>query len=123
MKIFWKNAYAVNAEILRPFKTVTLHEEGREDLSCIVTKIEVTPVSLNLKAWTNPLNRAFDASKSAYLAVDAVILEDGTAIEVDGFDVAGMKSSGMLDCFVSLADVANGRQIKAITIGDVTFER
>lgn len=120
--IKWQNYYAANAETTRPFKKVILHEEDRIDLPCIITKIEVTPVSLNLKAWANPFSKAFDSSESAHLTVDAVILEDGTVINVDGFDVAGMKSSGMLDCFISLVGIADGSRIKAINIGGKTLE-
>lgn len=71
----WENCYAANTINRYPFKTVTL-EDGEHELDCIIREIEISPISIQIKGWKNPL----DDISHTYNLLEAVKLKDGTVI-------------------------------------------
>lgn len=118
----WKNYYASNARVNHPLTKVMLSVENGTDLMAYITKVEVTPVSLRVEAWTNPLGGDVDVENVEHLSIESITLKNGTVMEVDRFDVGGVNGSGFLDVFLSLADIASGNDIASITISGVEIQ-
>lgn len=115
----WENCYASNIVSVRPYKRVTVHsEDGTNKLDCVVREIEISPVSMQVKAWKSPFEDIGTLGNMCYLSVDSIILKDGTKITLDGCSSAGSSNFG-IDCFYSFEDMqaVSIDEIDYITIG------
>ena len=118
-KLEWENRYASNIVSVRPYKKVTVHsEDGTNKLDCVIREIEISPVSMQVKAWKSPLDDIGTLGNMCYLSVDSIILKDGTKLTLDGWSSAGTSNFGM-HCFYSFEDMqaVATDEIDYITIG------
>lgn len=116
----WENCYAPNTVVVRPYQVVTLQsEQGNHTMDCLVTEIELSPVSMRAVAWKNPFEQFKTPSNRVVLSVDAITLRDGTKMELKTkFTTAGTNNF-QTDCFLNYEDLqcVNTGEIVSITIG------
>lgn len=117
-KLEWENCYASNTVSIRPYKKVTAQsEDSSRKIDCVVSEIEISPVSMQVKAWKSPLKDIGRAGDVVYLSVDSITLKDGTEIILDGWSSAGT-SNFKMDCFL---DFDNMRSIDIDEIDYITI--
>lgn len=116
----WENCYAPNTVVVRPYQIVTLKsEQGNHTMDCLVTEIELSPVSMRAVAWKLPFER-FDATGDVLvLAVDSITLRDGTKMEPKNKYTTAGTDNFKTDCFLNYEDLqcVNTKEILSITIG------
>lgn len=114
-KLAWENCYASNVVSVRPYEKVTVHsEDGTKQLDCVIREIEISPVSMQVKAWKSPLKDIGTLGNRCYLSVDSIVLKDGTKITLDGWSSAGISNFGM-DCFYSF------EEMQAVAIDEIDY--
>lgn len=116
----WKNYYVANTVVEHPFQVVELAGE-KGTFSCMIHKIEISPVSIRIEAVRHPL---LERKELDYLYVDSVTLQDGTEISVEGMTSGGIENSFALDGFLSIKELGevNMKDIQSITIGGEEIE-
>ena len=114
----FNNAFTRNVE--HPFQVVELAGE-KGTFSCMIHKIEISPVSIRIEAVRHPL---LERKELDYLYVDSVTLQDGTEISVEGMTSGGIENSFALDGFLSIKELGevNMKDIQSITIGGEEIE-
>lgn len=125
----WKNDFDVEQVVIKPDRKVTLHTEKNE-YSCTVEKIELSPVTLSVYGkmdWDGT-----DDDEGIY--IDAVTLDDGTAIKADRERTIGsLDRDGNTAVSITLIgnrtersgvgyETIDGSRIKSVTIGGEAFE-
>jgi len=117
----WQNAYPANVKTAYPMKTVVQRMDDGTEVSCLIYKVEISPVSVYIKGIMNPFKKG-ERNQYAHLVmeIDAVSLKDGTVIELGGYNSSGSNSSGWVDCFLSLQEygsILDVEQVESVTIG------
>lgn len=114
-KLEWENCYASNTVSVRPYKKVTAQsEDSSRKIDCVVSEIEISPVSMQVKAWKSPLEDIGRSGDVVYLSVDSITLKDGTEIILDGWSSAET-SNFKMDCFFDFDD------LRSVDIGEIDY--
>lgn len=115
----WKNYYAPNTVVVSPYKKVTVQSDrSNNTLDCVISRIEISPISMQIEAWKNPLERFENAEDIVYLSVDSITLKDGTEIVLDG-NTTAETSNFKMECFLDFDNMrsVDVEEIDYITIG------
>lgn len=119
-ELAWKNCYVANTVVEHPFKVVELEGENGT-FSCMIHKIEISPVSIRIEAVRYPIWAQKEVDS---LYIDSVTLKNGTEIPVEGIGSGGIENNFALDSFFSFEELGNVnmKDIQYITIGGEQIE-
>lgn len=119
-ELSWKNFYSANTITRHPYKKVTIKGEQNGEFDCIIHKIEISPISIRLAAWKNPLSKSME---KCYLEIDSITLKDGTVLFCP-VSVAGNHGNWDLESFLSFQDIGqiSINNIDYITVGGEKIE-
>jgi len=119
-KLSWTNCYPANTITRHPYEKVTLKGNDGTEFNCIIRKIEISPVSMRLEAWKNPLAGSTD---TCYLEVDSITMKDGTTMTCS-MSSGGSHNNWNLDSFLSFEDIGqiNINDVDYIMIGNEKIE-
>ena len=110
----WKNSYAANIITRHPYKRVSIQAEDGSKFDCIISKIEISPVSLRIEAWKNPKE---GTSESCHLKVDSITLQDGTRIQPDNIS-SGNSNNCILTSFLCFDPFSD---MKGVNLQDIDY--
>lgn len=112
----WSNCYAANTITRHPYRNITLEATDGTEFSCILHKIEISPVSIRIEAWKHP---GTGNAENSLVRMDSITLQDGTVISCDEWTCAGSRDNWALETFYSFADIehVNMNNIAYITVG------
>ncbi|MDE6625435.1 MAG: hypothetical protein K2K56_03570 [Lachnospiraceae bacterium] len=114
-QLSWRNCYAANTVRKHPYKWVTMKGKNGTKFTCNIHKIEISPISIRIEAWKNPLA---GNTEDCFLEVDSVTLKDGTVIPCQTSS-GGNYNNWSLESFISFQEIGqiDTGNVDYITIG------
>lgn len=110
----WKYNYRSNVNTYYPMKKVISNGEA-----CLVTKIEISPISILAESLKNPNKGSTETSQ---LLIRKITMKDGSVIEFDpGSTSGGCKNNIYLEGYrdvTEMGEVIDPLKVYSVTIGD-----
>lgn len=110
----WKYNYRSNVDTYYPMKEVVSNGDA-----CLVTKIEVSPITIHAEALKNPWKGSTETSR---LVISKITMKDGSVIDFDRLSTSGgCKNNTFLEGYrdvMEMGEAIEPSEVYSITIGD-----
>lgn len=110
----WKYNYRSNVNSYYPMKKVVSNGD-----ICLVTKLEISPITIRAEAVKNPAKRSTETSR---LLINKITMKDGSVIEFDPERTSGgCENNTFLDGYrdvLEMGEAIDPSEVYSITIGD-----
>lgn len=110
----WKYNYRSNVNTYYPLKKVVSNGDN-----CLVTKIEISPITIRVEAIKNPTKRS---QKTSVLLIKKITMKDGSVVEFDPENTSGgCKNNTFLQGYrdvLEMGEAIDPSNVYSITIGD-----
>lgn len=112
-ELSWKYNYRSNLKTWYPLKKVVSNHDN-----CLVTKIEISPISIRAEAIKNPRTGKTETSE---LLIRKVTMKDGNTIKFDSNSSGGCKNNFFLNGYrdiIEMKKTIDPSQVYSVTIGN-----
>lgn len=103
----WKNYYRVDSRKYYPLKNV-----GDEEFDCLLTSVEITPISIRLHGYGY-------SRENQDFSVEKIVMEDGTVYELDSENGGGVSNNFERESYVTIrqiGEVLNPKQVRSVFV-------
>ena len=110
----WKYNYCSNVNTYYPMKKVVSNGD-----TCLVTKLEISPITIRAEAIKNPTKGSTDTSE---LLITEITMKDGTVIKFNPENISGgCQNNTFLEGYrdvMEMGEAINPSKVYSINIGD-----
>lgn len=110
----WKYNYRSNVDTYYPMKKVVSNGD-----SCLVTKLEISPITVRAEAVKNPTKRSLETSQ---LLINKITMKDGSVVEFNPESTSGgCENNTFLEGYrdvIEMGEAIDPSEVYSITIGD-----
>ena len=103
----WKNYYHVDSRKYYPLKNV-----GDEEFDCLLTSVEITPISIRLHGYGY-------SRENQDFSVEKIVMEDGTVYELDSENGGSVSNNFERESYVTIrqiGEVLDPKQVRSVFV-------
>ena len=103
----WKNYYRVDSRKYYPLKNV-----GDEEFDCLLTSVEITPISIRLHGYGY-------SRENQDFSVEKIVMEDGTVYELDSENGGSVSNNFERESYVTIrqiGEVLDPKQVRSVFV-------